>query len=278
MKIQQLLEAEIKVPQTSVDEIMSVVLSALFSRLMTILENLDMEDYQIELDKIIKRYMNIYEPFEVYDNFNKTTTLSNKIRFPLKELPDRYFMKRMVKHARILNVRVEIGDKDIHGSVELHNKPITITIYLPNDEKLHKMIHTMKFIPTLIKQLESVVRHELMHVVQKLIWNKFPDDEEVNYYNTNDELDYDKYFSHEEEFGPLIYSHYGVIKAHQDIMEKSRGRKLTHKEKNDLFRNYVKPSKAPQTPSETFFDHLYNKQRPKWKKAVKELYGLFMRD
>lgn len=285
MKIRQLLEAEIKVPQTSVNEAMSVVLSAMFSRMMSILDDRDMEDYQIKLERIADRYMKKHGTFEIYNSYGHNETLSHKIQFPLRELPDRYFMNDTRKRVRVIGINVEIGDSTgAHGNVILENK-ILINIFLPNNKTLGDMAELPEYVPAFITQIESVVIHELMHVVQKILWNKFPDGDKLNYYDSDNNIDYDKYFLHSEEFGPLVYSILGNLKSKEEVLATQRGKEFSSEDKKELFRKLVidgpikreMPSNSSERGLGDFLQHLYIHDRLKWKKAVKELYGLYMR-
>lgn len=278
MRIRQLLEAEIKVPQTAVNEAMAVVLSALFSRAMAILIAKDMEDYQIKLEQLASRYMKKFGRFEIYDSYGAGESLSHNIQFPLKELPDNYFKMNKSRRVRSLDLDVFIGDgKSAHADVDLDD--LNIAVYLPNEDTLQQMSTMVEYIPAVVAQLESVVRHELMHVVQKLMWNKFQKGS-IDYYDSENKLIYDKYYSHDEEFGPLIQSALGNIKSKESAITTQRGSKLSVEEKKGLIRELVvpKPSQnAPKRGVEGFFAHLYTHDHQKWKKAVKELYGLYMR-
>lgn len=285
MKIRQLLEAEIKVPQTAVNEAMSVVLSAMFSRMMSILDDRDMEDYQIKLERLADRYMKKYGTFEIYNSYGPNEILSHKIQFPLRELPDRYFMNDTRKRVRVIGINVEIGDaKGAHGNVILDNK-ILINVFLPNNKTLGDMAELPEYVPAIITQIESVVRHELMHVVQKILWNKFPDGDKLDYYDSDNNIDYDKYFVHSEEFGPLVYSVLGDLKSREEVLATQRGKEFSSEDKNDLFRKLVidgpiereMPSNGSERSLEDFLQHLYINDRQKWRKAVKEIYGLYMR-
>lgn len=285
MKIRQLLEAEIKVPQTAVNEAMPVVLSAMFSRMMSILDDRDMEDYQIKLERLADRYMKKYGTFEIYNSYGPNETLSHKIQFPLRELPDRYFMNNTRKRVRLIGINVEIGDaKGAHGNVILDNK-ILINVFLPNNKTLGDMAELPEYVPAIITQIESVVRHELMHVVQKILWNKFPDGDKLDYYDSDNNIDYDKYFLHSEEFGPLVYSVLGDLKSREEVLATQRGKEFSSEDKNDLFRKLIidgpikreMPSNSSGRGLEDFLQHLYVHDRQKWRKAVKEIYGLYMR-
>lgn len=277
MKIQNLLEAEIKVPDTSYREIMTIVASVVFSRILTILD--DEEDLQMEMEKVANKIGSRYGPMTLHYDFAPDDGLTRKIKFPLMELPRRYFKSGQSRKAHSLKLTVQIGDEqEPYATVGISSDNSNIRIDVPDDKTLREYAYKPEYIPSLFSKLETTAHHELMHVVQKVVWGKFPKGH-VDYHADDMEMDYAKYYSHDEEFSPLIYTELGDLRALESIIETRRGTKLTNIERKELFRATVDPNAPPNELGASlsdFYSHLYTHSRPKWKKAVRELYGLFL--
>lgn len=279
MKIQNLLEAEIKVPQSTYKEAMSVVCSDHFSRIVSfLLKDDDNFDLYLKIKPIIKQYQNKYGNFTVYEDYLDNDTLSRDLVFSMKEVEKRYFMKGQRKIGnRIIKIRVVYGDGPT-GEYDPENK--TITVESPNSQSIRYFANNSKYIPSLITKVEGVVHHELMHVVQHLVWNNL--ETEVAYRDEAGNIEYDKYHLDDIEYNPLIYSTFKDLKAQEDIIHQHLGRELSTQDRKDLFLSTVHP-KAPdkfglKRPLSGFYDTLYQKSPLQWKKAVKLLYGLYMKD
>lgn len=127
----------------------------------------------------------------------------------------------------------------------------------------------------MMDRIEGVVEHELMHAIQDMAFKQIPDD--LEYYDDKERIVDDKYYTSEIEFSPQLASSAKDFIAYAKDLS-AMGYRLDGEGKKALFMNFVNPTaNSPRgLPDNTspFFKTLYQKDRAKWKKAVKYFYGL----
>lgn len=288
MKIQQLLEGVIRVPSNVIDQAMATVCADILSRVMTALHQDADNDNNFELIAIYKRIIaqmqKKYGTFDVLPDYSDSYHMKNKIYLSMKDLPKGYVKnKKNSNKEYLINIRTKFLDNpnQIDPSAEyykkgLYAKSALIVVYIP-DMAIHYIIKKPEYFDVLIKQYEGAVEHELTHAIQDIAFNVMPD--ELNYYVGTDNIDYDKYYSHEIEYDPLLKSEAKNFIAH---LAKIRiaGYKPSASEIKNIAMKYVGASTnekldyQPNAGVSNYFITLKRIDLPKWKKAVKYFYGL----
>lgn len=287
MKILELLnEGTIKVPQSTLNEIMAIACSDFFSRAITYLEGADLEDAE-ELHTIISRiakdYMKKFGPFKVYTNFDDNQVMSGSVYVRMGEVDPRYFKQNANAKGRTYTLSVMVSthpDKDVYNaSGSYENKRLgrnaKMEIVQCHIDELKAMARSPELIDGYMDRLEGLVNHEMQHGMQNMALNQSPD--AVKYYDKDMNIIDDKYYTDESEFSPQITS------AAQDFIGfikdlKAMNHKFTPETVKQLMTAYINPSAKDmagiQGLRSKFFETLYRKDKAKWKKAVKYFHGL----
>lgn len=284
MKIQTLLEGTIKVPKEPFDQLMTAVCADVFSRIVTYLNTPEADDYfdnLLEYKNIIKQYRKRYGDFDIYPNYDETRTMQLKLYVRMDEVDPRYLKRNPNAKGKTYAIlaSVKASDKNATPSGGYSKKQTLraakIDIEVPSRKTIERVARAPELIGTLMDRIEGVVEHELMHGIQDMAFRQIPD--EIEYYDNNNRLDGDKYYSSEIEFSPqLVSNSKDFIAFAKDAY--ASGWKLDEEGKKALFMNYVNPAANPPRgwPSNTsnFFSTLYRRDKAKWKKAVKYFHGL----
>lgn len=280
MKIQTLLEAEIKVPQKTYNEIMNVVCSDFFSRLATHLLSVDKFDVYLKLKPTIEYYKKQFGNFVIYDDYNDGEWLTNTVTLYKKDIEKRYIKKDIkLKNEQII-VQVAVNTwSDATGEFVLEGGKTYINVSSPTKEQVAYFANRPEFIKSWLINVGGAVRHELMHAIQHFVWNQIEDSKHSR--DEHGAIDNNIYHLDPTEYKPLIHSTLKFLESQENIISTQFNRELTALERKALFKAVVLPG-APSVFGlerllSDFYATLYSRAPVKWKKAVKSLYGLYMR-
>lgn len=283
MKIQTLLEGTIKVPKEPFNQLMTAVCADVFSRIVTWLNKPESDDYfdnLLQYKDIIKEYRKKYGYFDIFPDYSDTRQMQLKLYVRMDEVDPRYLKRNPNAKGKIYAIRALIKSSDAetpaggyYKKKRLHAAKIEIEV--PSQRTIEQVARAPELLGTLMDRIEGVVEHELMHAIQDMAFKQIPD--EIEYYDDKQRIDDDKYYSSDIEFSPQLASNAKEFIAYAKDTYAS-GWKLDAEDKKALFMNFVNPTaNAPRgLPDNTspFFKTLYQKDRAKWKKAVKYFYGL----
>lgn len=277
MKIVEILnEGIIKVPNETYLDVMRITCGDLFSRVFAYIDTSVVQENYPELESIYsKKYKQSVAKYGRF-SYKSTGDTTSTVHVRMGEVDPKYFKQnaRAVGQTYSLVVVVTMSDHadGPHAEYRLKRagKAAKIVVYLPAQNYLERIIRAPELFDSLLDELEGVVEHELIHAIQDMAL-KMPDDSDEN-------SPPDEYYQSEIEFSPLITSEYKSFIAY---VKKLRALGYP-KEKIDvkaLMLKFVNPDAPsiegfPVNVSE-FFSTLYDKDKTKWKKAIKYFYGLF---
>lgn len=280
MKIQKLLEGIIKVPEGTLKDATQFVLTDVLSRMVAYLdqegEDEDVRHIATIVNKAKSMGVRIRRGF---GDFRATST--KPIMIYKNEVDPRYLKVLPKRRHRDMTITLRvIYNEDAAGLGGFHAKgtrgrrPVIEIIV---GESLRKFAQSPEYLDLFLRELESVVHHEFMHGIQDFAFEER--DEEPSYYNPDNTIDSEKYNLSDVEFTPLIVTDAGTFRAIADTYHSSTGKPLNKEDAKQLFKHIVFPNaEAPASLTVKYkselFDALYKKDRKRWKKAVKYLYGL----
>lgn len=284
MKIQALLEGKIKVPTDAYNQLMIAVCTDIFSRIITYLNGPAGDDYfdnLLKFKELIKEYRKEFGHFDVYENYTANYATTHKLYVRMDEVDPRYLKRNPNAKGKIYAIRATItaSDSDQTPSGGYYKKQrakaAKIEITVPSQKTIEQVARAPELFETMMHRIEGVVEHELMHAIQDMAFKQIPD--ELEYYDDKERIVDDKYYTSEIEFSPQLASSAKDFIAYAKDLS-AMGYRLDGEGKKALFMNFVNPTaNAPRgLPDNTspFFKTLYQKDRVKWKKAVKYFYGL----
>jgi hypothetical protein len=279
MKILDLLEGTIKVPQAAMTDLLGIVYSDVLSRILSYLEQ-DESEESFELSRTWERMGKGFarqfpNTFHIYSIDAKQ--VSNGAFYVRKsEIDPRYLSRnKNMQDSYRVNVMVELANLSGEYYKKSTGKPAKIVIRIGDADSLYQVARNPEMFDSYIDRVEGVAEHELQHAIQDMAFKQIPN--ELAYYDKDKNLDMDKYHVSDIEFSPLITSEAKeFISYAKDV--KASGWEMTGERKKDLFMNFVNPTaQAPKglTPNTSnFFSSLYRQDRAKWQKAVKLLHSL----
>lgn len=285
MKILNLLEGTIKVPENVLNDIMTFVCSDLFSRAFVYLSDPEVADEYYDsaqyLKKLIVKCRNIFGDFQMYQNYptDGSRGISGTCYVSMADVDQRYFKQNKSNSKRTykLDVMVHAHDEETSGgkySPMSRGSNAKMVINTPAQDIIEATVRSPEMFEAMIRRIRGTVNHELAHGVQDMALKQING---VDYYKTDGGLDYDKYHSHSVEYSPQIISSVHDFLAFVEEVE-NIGPELTPEERKQLIRSFVDPAaKAPRGATNTlipFFETLYRIDKVKWKKAVKYFYDL----
>lgn len=285
MKIRNLLEGIIKVPHNTTNQAMTIVCSDVLSRIMTMLNASD-DDFAFEAisiyKNIIKQMQTKYGDFDIVPNYSGNAYMTHKVYLSMKDLPKGYVRnKKNSSKQYLINIKTKFVDdpKQTAPSAEyykkrLHAKSALINVYVP-DMSIHFASTKPEYFQSLMHRYEGVIDHELTHAIQDMAFGTMPD--ELDYYNPDGSIDYDKYHAHHIEYDPLIKTEAkDFISALSQI--RVAGHKPSVSDIHEMAMIYVGSKKESNSGYNagvsSFFADLKKNDISKWKKAVKYFYGL----
>lgn len=262
--IQFLTESKIQIPPTTFQQAMSIVAAAYFSHLAR-LYRIDEEEPGPEFDEALESARAKYGKFQLHSLNRDTPALSGKVVFRTAELPERY--RKNIKTKNYV-IRLWAGPRinaDSEGSYVHDGNEAAITIDI-NSVKPVNAVYSPRLIRQHLHTLESIVDHELQHMVQNVaLRHLHPSqmgDDEARLAAAGDD---DVYYNSQEEFGPQITT------AAARFVNSIRGVKDREKI-TTAFYDAVDPRRnAGVYP---FFAAVFKKNPQKWKKAVREFHRL----
>lgn len=287
MRISAILnEGTIKVPREAIKDVMNTVCTDVFSRAFTYITRDKVRDNYPELVDVYKalyrEYQKDYGSFPVHLGQDESKVMTQQVHVRMKEVDPRYFKRNPNAKNRTytVNVMVHLGDdRGFGGSFtkSTPGRPAKLDVYLPEPSHFERTIRAPELFDSMMERLVGYVEHELMHGIQSMAL-KQDDSEVAHYYDADEKLIPDKYYTSEIEFGPQ------VVTAAKEFVASLRefralGVDVYGKEKiRQLLIRYVNPATPDMAGMETmrsdFFKTLYNQDKEKWKKAVKYFYGL----
>lgn len=283
MKIQHLLEGQVKIPHETFKDAMASVSSDMFSRIFAYLSRPEAEEYEDNISKymeLVAKYKRMYGDFDLFPNHTPDKETVSKVYIRMPEVDPRYLKQNPnAKHRTYaIELTVRASDSNDAPSGNYFRKEVgkaaRLHVIVPRWSFVAKIARSPELFESFMGRVRGVLHHELMHAVQDMALRQIsaaPD-----YYNA-DEIDDDKYYLSDIEFSPLLTSSAEDFIAYIKELT-ATGHVLTAKNKADLFMNYVNPTaSAPRaigvyTPN--FFVKLYRNDKAKWKKAVKIFHGL----
>ena len=283
MKIQTLLEGTIKVPNEPFNQIMTAVCADVFSRIVTWLNKPESDDYfdnLLQYKGLIKEHRKKYGDFDIFPDYSDTRQTQLKLYVRMDEVDPRYLKRNPNAQGKIYAIRALIKSSDGESPAGGYYKKkalraAKLEIEVPSQRTIEQVARSPELLETLMDRIEGVVEHELMHAIQDMAFKQIPD--QIEYYDDKQRIDDDKYYSSDIEFSPQLVSNAKDFIAYAKDTYAS-GWKLGAEAKKALFMNFVNPTAAAPRglPVNTspFFKTLYQKDRAKWKKAVKYFYGL----
>lgn len=286
MRISTILnEGTIKVPKETLKDVMNAVCSDIFSRAFTYLSNPKVQDNYPELEglyaKLRKEFEKEFGKFSVYPEHGEDAVMHMPVYMRMAEVDPRYFKRNPNAKNRQYRIDVysHIGDSREFGGTFTASSPgkaARLDIYLPKQPDFERIVRAPEMLDGMIERITGYAEHELMHGIQNMAL-KQDDSEVAQYYDSDNNLIDDKYYTSEIEFSPQIVS------AAKDFIAEIRelralGMSVTPEHVKKLMNRFVNPT-APElagieTVRSRFFEVLYKKNTKKWKKAVKYFYGL----
>ena len=274
-----LLEGLIKVPESTHDQAMNIVLEDFYSRIVGHLEAIDADDLLLAVEKSIKKFQGQYGRFQIDTDITPTQWTVKPIYLRLGEIDPRYMKKKSNKIVKI-NLHVYPNNnpntKNPSGEYQAQSDrdartPNHIDVILPGWNAMKTYAENPGLVENMVGELSGVVRHELMHVIQKYALS---DDWEVDYLQSSGDVDDDKYYINDGEFNPLIVTVASqFISVIRTWIEDLGG--IDKATKTQLIKDYTTPHSGKGTiGTHLFFVKLYEKDKEKWKKAVKYFYSL----
>lgn len=264
---QFLTESKIQIPTTTFKQAMSIVASAYFSHLAR-LYRIDDEEPGVEFEQALRAAQSRYGDVEVYQLDRNSPSLSGKVIFRTSELPIRY---RKAIRTRDYTLKLFAGPRDDgnKNDGEYFQKSkgdaaaINVNILAVNPAKA---VYNPKLIPQHLHTLESIVDHELQHMVQDVaLRHLHPEQSGTDDARLAGQQDSDLYYNSQEEFGPHITT---VAAEFVNGIRGVKGRENIQAK----FYETVDPRRDGDV--HPFFAALFRKNPQKWKKAVKEFHRL----
>jgi len=282
MKIQNLLEGTIKVPEDVYNGAMSLVCGHIFSMILTYLNSDDGEEY-FDNTKAVKdkatEYKAKYGDFKL-KRMNYDDDTQGVVDLHGSSLDQRY-LKRNEKFKNkkqgidviVMNQPREDGHQGLYVPKQVGYAP-SIFINTPSTGGVQRLARSPEYIDSVITRLEGTVEHELIHAIQQLGFDNL--DMETSHIDDNDNIkDNDAYYGSQEEFDPMVVTHAKEFVAFLKHF-KARNNRLSGAEIKQAFLAFTNPSAKPpervemETPQ--FFDTLYRKDKNRWRDAVKKTY------
>lgn len=284
MKIQTLLEGKIKVPTDAYHQLMTAVCTDIFSRIVTYLNSPAGDDYfdnLLKFKQIANQYRKTFGYFDVHEDYTANYRTTHKLYVRMDEVDPRYLKNNPNAKGKIYAILATItaSDSDQTPSGGYYKKQrakaAKIEITVPSQKTIEQVARAPELFETMMHRIEGVVEHELMHGIQDMAFKRIPD--ELEYYDDKGRLVDDKYYTSELEFSPQLASNAKDFVAYAKDLS-GMGYRLDGEGKKALFMNFVNPTaKSPRGIADNtspFFSTLYNKDKAKWKKAVRYFYGL----
>lgn len=262
-----LIESKIQIPPTTHQQAMSIVAAAYFSHLAR-LYRVDGEEPGPEFEKALRDAQSKYGNFQLHNLDRNTPALRGKVAFRTSELPQRY---RKNIRTRDFVIKLYAGPRaagnqnDGEYFEKSKGDPSAINVNVAA-VKPDRAVYNPSLITQQLHALESIVDHELQHMVQDVALKKLhPSQSGTNDSRLAGMEDSDVYYTSQEEFGPQITT------SASDFVNSIRGLK-GREAIQGAFYDAVDPRR--NAGAYPFFAALFRKNPQKWKKAVKEFHRL----
>lgn len=263
---QFLTESKIQIPATTHQQAMSIVAAAYFSHLAR-LYRVDGEEPDQAFHDALRAAQERYGAFQLYDLSRDNPALKGKVLFRTEELPDRYRKKiRTRDFTIILWAGPRVGaDNDGEYLRKSKGAPAVINVNI-NAVRPARAVYQPQLITQHLHSLESIVDHELQHMVQDVaLRHLHPSQTGTDDARLAGMEDSDLYYNSQEEFGPQITT------VAASFINSIRGVKDREKIQS-AFYDTVDPRRGKG--ADPFFASVFKKNPQKWKKAVKEFHRL----
>ena len=274
---QYLLEYRIHVPETVLQQVMSIVASGYFSYIAQ-LANAQGVRLGQDYAKAVRAARKQYGDFAVHDG----TKVGGTVRYPTSELPERYRKSLKLNKEYALKIRV-LGDLDDAGKNGAAYFPMgkgssgSIYFYLDNIPGIAERPGHQASIMDDLEELEGLARHELQHATQDIVLRKHhPKQMEL----PSEGDDTDKYYTSDIEFHPQITT--AIADFKRTVAAVRSRQEVTPEQVQGLLKAFLHPHMSLPTGllkykpafQNNFFNTLFRKDQQKWKKAVKEFHRL----
>ena len=202
---QFLTESKIQIPATTHQQAMSIVAAAYFSHLAR-LYRVDGEEPGPEFEDALKAAQERYGAFSLHNLNRDNPALKGKVVFRTGELPERYRKKIRNRDFVIQlwagpRVKEENSGEYIRKS---QGAPAVINVSI-NAVQPDKAVYKPQLITQQLHSLESIVDHELQHMVQDVaLKHLHPSQSGTDDARLAGQEDEDVYYNSQEEFGPMI--------------------------------------------------------------------------
>lgn len=277
MKILSLInEGLIRVPHEWIDQVMQTVAGVCFKYLMDYYQSQDNAEAVSLLkhqSKIVGRKYGSFDIPSVEMPLDGFTIGPKNLQLNWDKLDSRY---RKTKRQPSLGVTVGVQNSpenaawyDNSGKTPVLGVDLSKSQYF---KALHKREY-IRYVGNHIELIAGYVEHELMHYIQEFGLGRDIDSAASAYYtdDTFQNVDLDKYYATEFEFGPNVLTAFKSLSADMSAMRKN-GTLKTKQEEDALVRDYLM-GKSKDHPN-PFFASLYKNDRQKWQKAVKYFHSL----
>jgi predicted HicB family RNase H-like nuclease len=284
LKIQNLLEGIIRVPDSVINDIMGVVATHIFSNIVSYLSNASDEEYEniYEFKRLASQYRKHHLNFNIYDDYEPSVRTSGKVYVRMSEVDKRYLKRNKNAASQTYTLNVIVGTaktEDTTSGGYMKKRPsVAASMYIetPSYQDIIKVAKNPEYLSGLMREMYGVVHHEAQHTIQDFAFKSLPD--EMGYYDADGTHNKLKYYTDDLEFSPLIRTAASDFERYLTTAQR-RGIQITPDLKKQMIAAFVNPD-AP-TPagikekySSEFFEFLFKHDRTKWKKAVKYFYGL----
>lgn len=308
MKIVDILnEGLIKVPNNAINDVFLVACSDIFSRIFTYLDHAKNQDKAFEIRQIFKRiykkYNSKFGEIQLLQDLGPEDSTTKRIRFNLADVDKNYLKFRNKKP----NISYAI---DVSAMLSFHapkyissedgafnmDEPLGLyvgkkvgsvpKIYLFIPEKLLiQRLHHPEFFDAFMETVYAVAEHELEHAIQDLVLNTLNDDDKKqksdgsNGDQPDNKSEFDEYHLSDIEFSPLSKTYLRSFTSYMKDLKVGNVR-LSDEQKKELLKAFLDPDYELDDDLKKYrvvnsmFDSLKRKDFPKWKKAVKYVYGL----
>lgn len=290
MKISTILNERsgaINVPREAIDNVMNIVCSDFFSRAITYINELD--DDWADLPQVYKtfliEYRKKYGHFNLFPNFTFDKITEGSTVFRMSAVDPRYFSRNKNAKSRTykLNVVVDVSDSDTKFAATFAKKKsigmsATINIWLPSEERLKTIFKSPEIVAVNLERIEGYIEHELIHAIQDIALKQHDDTDETY---VNGEWDEEKYYMSGIEFSPQILTAAKNFITYVKEFQ-SMGITFTKEKIKAHIMRYINPQSpivaGVEFPDSEFLHVLYNKDKVKWKKAVKGFYDIIQNE
>lgn len=277
IKLQNLMESRIAVPETTLRDALFVAISGYFSYISYLIKINGIKVGQ-DFFKATRYARQKYGDFKIH-NFvdGERPLLQSTLTYYSNELPDSYKTNRPKNYKLIIQVG-ETYDKETYGgySPKMPFVAGLLQINISNITGIEDHLGEYVHIKQHLHEIEYMVKHELEHVTQDSILRLLHKDQFIKQ-GDQQSSDSIEYYNSPEEFQPQITSAVGHFLQSLEYA-KSIFPNLTPEQINGIFRAFTSNGNMPQgllrlKPyfRSSFFQSIKQKSIKRWQLAVKEL-------